>query len=1384
MPYIGRDLNRGNYLKLDDISSSFNSSTKTFNLTVGGSAFTPGSAFSILVSVGGVIQEPESAYQVNNSEITFANAPTAQDSFFCIALGVALGIGVPGNGTVNGSQMAKPFNYDGFFYLDDGNNRVGIGSLSPTVALDIDGDLNVSGNITGVGGTFGGVFHGNVYSTSGLSTFYDLRVTNNLTVEGTTTTLDTKLVEVDKIEVEADSTNVAIAVTQTGSGDLIRLYDGASQVITVDDEGKVGIGTDLTTTPSSTLTISPHNSTSGRNISIYTSGAVGNKAGLFFNATSGTGNLAEIQAEYKGTNQGELVLSTSMQKRLTINKDGEVGIGTDDPSALLTVYGSPAELRLQHTGNSSYSRLISNSSNELNIYTGGGPHLAMTIDGSQNVGINTTSPQNSAHFQHYTSTARHQSFQSTDGDLAILSDNNSNPVLYVKGTGSADLVNVFDNTTEVFTIKDGGNVGINENDPAYPLEVVGDGGGSFAASSNSTNGVLSVVGKNSSGGISAISRIKSYPEGSSNQSHMAFETRRSNNVMTEALRISATQQVGIGTITPDKKLHIVTTSSAATPLLLERIHNNNVVVQYKNDTSSIYAGLAGNALGWGVGTGEDLGSSSNIQLMVRRDTGNIGVGGIVDPDNNVEIRTNAHGEGITIKSTGNTSNAVTFDANRGTQGVIGVVYGRWNGTTVAQMNFVSGDDGTDKNDGYITFGTETAASNGNVNAIERLRIDSLGRMGLGMGGSKPTGIFDIREDNNPQLSLRAESHADNAGGRLNFALGISTAPQDGNTICSIASTIHSTSGGTLKGDMKFYTNSGDDLNEILRMTSSGTVNIGGNFAQTTYKAQIQTGTNKFISFTNAAHDDLSNEGSGIIFSRQNDGSKELSGIFGHSNSSLGIAARGNLTFHAGGTSTYGAAPEALRINNDGNVGIGTDTVDSSANLSITDTGSARIYMKSGNSSDCSIYFGAFDDAATGGIRYDHDDDSLRLYGYNNSERLRIRSDGKLQIGTSGGDTTYLGLSGNAAMDLWGDGSDYPTLRLGTESYDTEGEDIRFGRTDHGAVDIRYHSIRTHHHADNSSNSMKFMLHDGGSAPFQSQNTVLTLRGDNKVGIAMDGPRTALEVKAEHNTNNNEVTPVLRLSTGNSYGGTNTGSALEFGTTNTSYPTWVKGRVGCVYNGSSGYGGHLVFQTNTGSSATALSEKMRLTDAGIVCVGTDESAMAVHTGTDRGLNLTGNGRVYCKTDEHWDLNHPGAGLLIRFRNGNDDGNTQTVVGNITINSSSVSFNTTQSDSRLKKNIQPWTDEVLPKFKTLQPKKFHFNWQSDEDSLDTGYVAQDLVDAFPDAYQLCKTDIGEAEEVDRYSFNPSGMVKYLMKALQEEIGQREALEARISKLEMGT
>ena len=77
MPYVGRDLQRGNYLKLDDLESQFNGSKTTFNLESGGSAFYPGSAYSILVSLGGIVQEPESAYTINQNTITFAAAPVA-----------------------------------------------------------------------------------------------------------------------------------------------------------------------------------------------------------------------------------------------------------------------------------------------------------------------------------------------------------------------------------------------------------------------------------------------------------------------------------------------------------------------------------------------------------------------------------------------------------------------------------------------------------------------------------------------------------------------------------------------------------------------------------------------------------------------------------------------------------------------------------------------------------------------------------------------------------------------------------------------------------------------------------------------------------------------------------------------------------------------------------------------------------------------------------------------------------------------------------------------------------------------------------------------------------------------------------------------------------
>ena len=86
MAYIGRQQSPGSFTKLDDISSQFDNSKTTFDLRVGGEAFFPGNPYSLLVSVGGVIQEAISAYQIVEDQITFASAPTSGANFFCVVL--------------------------------------------------------------------------------------------------------------------------------------------------------------------------------------------------------------------------------------------------------------------------------------------------------------------------------------------------------------------------------------------------------------------------------------------------------------------------------------------------------------------------------------------------------------------------------------------------------------------------------------------------------------------------------------------------------------------------------------------------------------------------------------------------------------------------------------------------------------------------------------------------------------------------------------------------------------------------------------------------------------------------------------------------------------------------------------------------------------------------------------------------------------------------------------------------------------------------------------------------------------------------------------------------------------------------------------------------
>ena len=126
-----------------------------------------------------------------------------------------------------------------------------------------------------------------------------------------------------------------------------------------------------------------------------------------------------------------------------------------------------------------------------------------------------------------------------------------------------------------------------------------------------------------------------------------------------------------------------------------------------------------------------------------------------------------------------------------------------------------------------------------------------------------------------------------------------------------------------------------------------------------------------------------------------------------------------------------------------------------------------------------------------------------------------------------------------------------------------------------------------------------------------------------------------------------------------------------------------------------------------------------------------------------------------------INKEGTGTLVRFRT------TGTTRGTITSNGSTVAYNTSASDRSMKKNFEDWTEDTLALFKNINPQKFNFLDQEDETKKEKGFIAQDLVASFPEAYQK--------NDDDKYMFNASGMVVYLMKAIQELEAEVAALKA---------
>ena len=90
MGYIGPGLDFGAFQKIDDISVLDLTDQHTeFNVQIGGETAEIASLNQLIISISGVIQEPNSAFTFGSSRstIAFTGPPASSDTFFGILLG-------------------------------------------------------------------------------------------------------------------------------------------------------------------------------------------------------------------------------------------------------------------------------------------------------------------------------------------------------------------------------------------------------------------------------------------------------------------------------------------------------------------------------------------------------------------------------------------------------------------------------------------------------------------------------------------------------------------------------------------------------------------------------------------------------------------------------------------------------------------------------------------------------------------------------------------------------------------------------------------------------------------------------------------------------------------------------------------------------------------------------------------------------------------------------------------------------------------------------------------------------------------------------------------------------------------------------------------------
>ena len=527
------------------------------------------------------------------------------------------------------------------------------------------------------------------------------------------------------------------------------------------------------------------------------------------------------------------------------------------------------------------------------------------------------------------------------------------------------------------------------------------------------------------------------------------------------------------------------------------------------------------------------------------------------------------------------------------------------------------------------------------------------------------------------------------------------------------------SGNDNKSYLGFWTAPDDGtVTEKMRIDSSGNVGIGTTSPDT--NLEVSSATGGVLRLTSTDTTVQTGESIGKIEFKSNDASTGGDNVMGFvSCVARNVGTRYALSF---GTGDAAAAEERMRIDNLGNVGIGTDSPDSKL------TSNGRIEAISLGTDHFRARYNStyYTDYSTNGVRFNGDNQTYSLI-QNGTTRLIVDDGGNVGIGTTSPEMLLdVGLQGSAGagdfkkvmVNVNGGYSTDATFQykvLGYTGTTRNATDI-FTQTTGEAVKNFYTGMVGAQYFNNN----RWSIIQGGV-----ERLTVEGYGSNagNVGIGTDSPQTKLHLY------DNTATVGLSIQADNA-----SSSDVNFGDED----DINIGRIKYEHSNDS-----MQFQTNN-------AERMRITSAGYLRLNNQDAGnylfKIAYSGSSQeaiGLQTTYNG----------------GGNMLRFLN-----YLGAAVGGVYSSNTATSYNTS-SDYRLKEDLQDFAGlDMVSKIPV-----YDFKWKSDE-SRSYGVMAHELQEVLPDAVS------GEKDAEEMQGVDYSKIVPLLIKSIQELTAKVERLEAK--------